>query len=299
MELRHLRYFATIGELLNFTKASRRLRVAQPSLSRQVHDLEAELGLKLFERGPRGVKLTAAGSAFLPEARAVLARAEEAVRIARATAHGDHSEIHVGYAPSLTVELLPCALNSFHNLAPKVQVKLHDLSSEEMVRGVTDGRLHLCLAARPSAKSLRRLKFESLQDYPICVGVPARHRLAKHKSVTIEQIKDADLVAYSRTEYPEYHAMLHDLFDSANTTPRIVEEHDSAPSLIAAARTGRGFIIGPACLGMLAGARLRFRPLSPAPPPVQLGALFDPASLSTAAETFLEAVKAAATQSRC
>jgi DNA-binding transcriptional LysR family regulator len=299
VELRHLRYFVTIGELLNFTKASQRLRVAQPALSRQIQDLESELGVKLFERGPRSVSLTAAGQAFLPEARAVLERADAAIKTARASVSVERGEIHIGYAPSLTVELLPCALNSFHNLAPGVRVKLHDLSSEEMVRGVTEGKLNLCLAARPDAKTLRGLRFEPLQEYAICVGIPSRHRLAKQKSIKVEQIADATLVAYSRAEYPEYHTMLHEVFNSATIAPQIAEEHDSAPSLIAAARTGRGFIIGPACLGMLAGARLKFRPLQPAPPPVQLGALFNLRNMSGVTKTFFEAVKAAAAHSKC
>jgi len=87
--------------------------------------------------------------------------------------------------------------------------------------------------------------------------------------------------------------MLKELFAPNGATPRVVEEHDSAPSLIAAAGIGRGLIIGPACLGMLAGSRLKFRPLTPAPPPVQLGAVFDSARMSGAAAKFLAAVKAA------
>ena len=293
MELRHLRYFATVGEVLNFTKAAQKLRVAQPALSRQIHDLEDELGVKLFDRGQRAVKLTEAGAAFLTEAKAVLERADEAVKVARGVARGEHGEIHVGYAPSLTVELLPCALHSFHNVAPGVHVKLHDLSSEEMTRGVSEGKLHLSLVARPETNMLRGLKFELLREYPICVGLPAKHKLVRQREVKLEQIAGEPLVAYSRAEYPEYHAMLKELFAGNNAVLRIAEEHDSAPSLIAAAEIGRGLVIGPACLGMLSGARLKFRPLQPAPPPVQLGAIFDPARLAGAGMKFLSSAKAA------
>lgn len=293
VELRHLRYFATVGEVLNFTKAAQKLRVAQPALSRQIHDLEDELGVKLFDRTQRAVKLTEAGAAFLTEAKAVLERADEAVKLVRGVARGERGEIQVGYAPSLTVELLPSALHSFHNIAPGVHVKLHDLSSDEMMRGVREGRLHLSLVAQPEADTLNGLKYEPLQSYPICVGVPPSHKLARAKEVKLAQITSAPLVAYSRAEYPEYYAMLKELFAATGATPRVAEEHDSAPSLIAAAGIGRGLIIGPACLGMLAGGRLKFRPLTPAPPPVQLGALFDAARMSGAAAKFLAAVKAA------
>jgi LysR family transcriptional regulator, benzoate and cis,cis-muconate-responsive activator of ben and cat genes len=291
VELRHLRYFVTVANLLNFTKAAQQLRVAQPALSRQIRDLEVELGAPLLERGPRLVRLTAAGAAFLPEARAVLERATTAVDVVRAVAKGERGEIHVGYAPSLTIEMLPCALHSFHNAAPGVQVKLHDLSSEEMVRGVSEGRLHVSLVARPGAKSLGALKFELLREYPICVGMPPAHRLARSKQVELAQIADEKFAAYSRSDYPEYHAMLLELFARIGRTPQIAEEHDSAPSLIAAAEIGRGLVIAPACLGMLAGPRLKFRPLHPAPPPVQLGALYDPQHLPAAAAKFLTATR--------
>ena len=161
------------------------------------------------------------------------------------------------------------------------------------MRGVREGKLHLSLVAQPEADTLNGLKYEPLQSYPICVGVPPNHRLARLKEVKLEQIANEPLVGYSRAEYPEYHAMLKELFAPYGATPRVIEEHDSAPSLIAAAGIGRGLIIGPACLGMLAGSRLKFRPLTPAPPPVQLGAVFDSARMSGAAAKFLNAVKAA------
>lgn len=294
MELRHLRYFIAAAEEENVSRAAVKLRVSQPGISRQIRDLEEEIGVQLFERGAKSLKLTEAGSAFLTEAKAVLDRAEEAVKLARGVARGERGEIHVGYAPSLTVELLPSALHSFHNVAPGVHVKLHDLSSEEMMRGVREGKLHLSLVAQPEKEALHGLKYEPLQSYPICVGVPPNHKLARAKEVKLEQIANEPLVAYARADYPEYHAMLKELFASANAKPRVAEEHDSAPSLIAAAGIGRGLIIGPACLGMLAGTRVKFRPLTPAPPPVQLGAVYDATRLSGAAAKFLTAVKAAA-----
>lgn len=294
MELRHLRYFATVAEHLHFTHAAARLRVAQPALSRQIRDLEAELGVQLLERGPRAVRLTEAGAAYLVEARAILEHAENATQLVRAVARGERGEIHVGYAPSLTVELLPCTLHAFHNQAPGVNVKLHDLSSEEMLVGLREGRLHLNLVARPSARTLGGLKFELLREYPLCVALPPAHRLARAKRVDLRAVATATLVAYSRAEYPEYHAMLTELFGQIDATPRIGEEHDSAASLIAAAEIGRGLAIVPACLGLLAGLRLKFRPLSPAPAPVQLGAVYDAQRLPASAAKFLAAARGAA-----
>src|SRR5437762_12458503 len=100
MELRHLHYFIGVGEEENVSRAALRLHVSQPALSRQVRDLEEELGFLLLERSAKSVRLTEAVRAFLNEARAVLQRADEAVKAARAIAHGGTAEIHVGYAPS-------------------------------------------------------------------------------------------------------------------------------------------------------------------------------------------------------
>src|SRR5262249_6565892 len=136
MELRHLRYFVAAAEAENVSRAAARLHVSQPALSRQIRDLEEELGSPLFQGTAKSVRLTEAGKAFLTEARVVLQGADEAVARARAIATGGHTELHVGYAPSPTVRLLPATLRAFQTEFPKVRVKLHDLSTEEMLAGV-------------------------------------------------------------------------------------------------------------------------------------------------------------------
>lgn len=283
----------TVAELLNFTKAAVRLRVAQPALSRQIRDLEDELGAQLLERGPRLVRLTEVGAVFLPEAKAVLKRAEEATKAVRAVARGERGEIHVGYAPSPTVELLPCALHAFQNVAPEVRVTLHDLSSEEMLRGLGEGKLNLCLMVQPAPASLRGLKFEMLCEYPACVAVRPAHPLARAKQVKLEQIVSEPFVAYDRADYPEYHAMLEELFRATGQKPRVVEEHGSAPGLIAAVEIGRGVAIVPSCMAMLTGSRVKLIPLHPVPPPLRVGAAHDPKHLSLAAGKFLAAAREA------
>src|SRR3954463_14461694 len=135
MELRHLRYFVAVAEHENVTRAALSLHVSQPALSQQIRDLEDELGFALLERGAKSVRLTPAGRVFLPEARQVLQRAHEAVEAARAAANGHTAELHIGYAPSLTSRILPPALRESHNQSPELRIKLHDLSTQEMLAG--------------------------------------------------------------------------------------------------------------------------------------------------------------------
>ena len=142
VELRHLRYFAAVAELRNVTQAAGRLRVAQPALSRQIQDLEEELGVKLLERSTRGIKLTEAGKFFANEAGAVLARADQALKAVRALARGETGELRVGYAPSPTTEILPRALAAFQKAAPGVRVTLLDLYARDTA--LPHQRSHRC-----------------------------------------------------------------------------------------------------------------------------------------------------------
>ncbi len=224
MELRHLRYFIAVAELENVSRAALKLHVSQPALSRQVRDLEDELGVALLERRAKSVRLTDAGRVFLTEARAVLQRAEAAVKAARQAVTG--GELHVGYAPSVTARILPPALRAFR----AGRVKLHDLSTEEMLAGLREGKLDVALMVRPTPAMLRGLRFEPLARDEYRVAVAPNHSLAKKKSVTMPEISREPLIGFSRREYPEYHAGLAGMFSKL----RIAEEHDSVTGLIAA-----------------------------------------------------------------
>jgi len=161
MDLRHLRYFVAVAEQQNITRAALQLHLSQPPLSRQMRNLEEDLGVALFNREAKAVRLTEAGRVFLTEARIILQRVEEAVELVKDVAKGKRGEIHVGYAPSLTVEVLPRALRYFRESNPAVGVQLHDLSTQEMLRGLRDGKLHAALLVQVPPKALTGLVFEN------------------------------------------------------------------------------------------------------------------------------------------
>ena len=293
MELRHLRYFVAAAEAENVSRAALKLHLSQPALSRQIRDLEQELGVALFERSAKSVRLSAAGRTFLVEARAVLERAEEAVQTARAIADGGRSEVHVGYAPSPTVRIMPATLRAFQAQAPKVRVRLHDFSTEEMLAGVREGKLALAFLVRPNRAMLRGLHFEELTRDSMCLAVPPGHALARVSSVPLARAAREPLIAFSRKEYPEYYEYLQQLFAPPKLTPRIVEEHDSSASLIAAVESGTGLAIVPLSFSCSAGPRLKLVPLSPAPAHISIGAVWSKSPLSSDAEKLLRAARAA------
>src|SRR5437660_5685015 len=232
MELRHLRYFIGVAEEENVSRAALKLHVSQPALSRQIRDLEEELGFLLLERSAKSVRLTEAGRAFFTEARAVLQRAEDAVKAARAIATGGQGELHVGYAPSLTARILPQTLRAFQAELPNVRVRLHDLSTEEMFAGLREGKLQLALILRPTPARLRGLHFEELTRDSACLAVSPNHPLARRRTISLAEAAREPLIAYSRKDYPEAHEYLEAMFASIKSKPRVVEEHDSVSSLI-------------------------------------------------------------------
>ena len=289
MELRHLRYFVAVAEAENVTRAAAKLRVAQPAVSRQIRDLEEELGVVLLERSAKAVRLTEPGRLFLAEARAVLQRADDAIAAVRAVGDGSAGELHVGYAPSLTVEILPRALRSFQSEFPRVRVALHDFSTEEMLAGLREGRLQVALMVAPAGEQLDGLRFHELARYPMCVAVAPTHPLARRHSVSLAKIVTEPLIAYSRDDYPEYHDSLAAIFAPLGRAPAIAEEHDSVTSLIAAVEAGRGIALVPSCMTCMVGPRLKILPLSPTSSPIVVGAVCRKTSVSIAAKKFIAA----------
>jgi DNA-binding transcriptional LysR family regulator len=289
MELRHLRYFVAVAEEENVSRAARKLHVSQPGLSRQVRDLEDEIGFALLERTAKSVKLTEAGTVFLTGARAVLQHTAEVVSRARAIADGTSGEIAVGYAPSLTVQILPQALRKFQETFPHLRVALHDLSTAEMLAQVMAGKLQVALTVRQPARSLRGLGLVELARYVVCVAVANGHLLARSKSVRLEQIAHEPVIAFSRKDYPEHHEQLEQLFAPLGVKPRIVGEHDSVSSLIAAVESGRGLAIVSSGVACMAGPRLKLLPLRPAPPPVSVVAIWRKETETEAVQNFVAA----------
>src|SRR5580658_9072199 len=262
MELRHLRYFLVVGELLSFTKASTQLRIAQPALSRRVQDLEDEIGVDLLKRRPRGVWFTAEGKLFLEKTRGLLKLAEESVEQVRALARGQFGELHVGYSPSPTVEILPPALAAFQKAFPHVNVLLHDASRRELVDGLQDGTLELAIMPDAANSQTPGVEFEVLRTYPICVTLAPTHPFGRLKSIPLEKLANEPIVGYSRKDFPEYYPLIERLFLPLGVKPRIAVECDSASSLITAVETGRGIALTIPVFKMVSGKRLVFRPVA-------------------------------------
>jgi DNA-binding transcriptional LysR family regulator len=290
MELRHFRYFVAVAEEENVSRAALKLHVSQPGISRQIQDLEDEIGFQLFKRSAKSLKLTDAGKVFLAEAKSVLQCADDAVKKARAAAGGTQGEIHVGYAPSLTVQILPPMLRAFQGEFPRVRVSLHDLSSEEMLEQLGK-KLQVALTVRPPAKMLRGLSFVEIARYAMVVAVAPNHPLSKLKAVTLQQVAPEPLIGLNRKDYPEAHVETKRLFAAVGLKPNFAEEHEGGTGIVAAVEAGRGIALVPSSLACIVGTRVKLLPLKPALPSIVVGAVWRKESETELVKNFIAAAR--------
>jgi LysR family transcriptional regulator, benzoate and cis,cis-muconate-responsive activator of ben and cat genes len=294
VELRHLRYFVAVAEMENVSRAALKLHVSQPALSRQIRDLEDELGFSLLERTAKSVRLTDAGRAFLDNARALLQNADEAVTKARAVANAQTTELQVGYLPEPTVEILPKTLRAFQQATPNVHVRLHDWNIKNILDGIRDGRLQLGLIVPPpKASALHDLRYEELFHVRVCVVVALQHPFARRRAIPIAEVAAEPLIGLTREDYPGYYDHLSIIFSKVKQKPRVVEEYDSYYGIISAVEAGTGVALAGDVFRHNLGNRVKFLYLTPEPKPVAVGIVAVKGRLSPAVEKFWECAKEA------
>jgi DNA-binding transcriptional LysR family regulator len=231
MELRHLRYFIAVSSHGSFSRAAESLHLTQPPLSRQVKDLEEELGVTLLVRGSNSVKLTEAGERFYEEAREVLARAEDAV--CRLRGEKGKEILRVGYTSSMASRIISAVLAKFQAVAPLVRIELADLSSRGIVEMAAAGRLDLMVCPGFAvAKGVPGFHFTELRRLQPVLVFPARHPLAKLKRIPVERLRGLPLIGLAKDNYPEYVATVREVLKPFGFLPRFISMvNDGFPTL--------------------------------------------------------------------
>ena len=225
MELRHLRYFIGVGEEQHFGRAAERLRVAQPALSRQIKDLEGELGFALFDRLPRGVRLNEAGKLFLTDARRILKDIDEAKLRAERIAHGKAGTLRVGIATAVSWHgVVVDSFRQFRRAQPDAALELHHLLTVHQVEAILSGRLDVGFAASLTPWDKNLAHWEFAQDRMV-LAVPRGHALTKRKTVRLRDLRDFSFVWFPRWVNPAfYDRMIQECSRGGLSAPRIVQE---------------------------------------------------------------------------
>ena len=228
MELRHLRYFQAVAEELSFSKAARRLRIAQPALSRAVQEIEREIGTQLIERERRAPRLTPAGAVLLHETGLILERLEESMRRVRRTAKGEEGELKLGYIGPPTRMFLARLLKEYARRFPRVTVILEERTPERVWEMVSKGRLSVGLTRPVLAHEALGLQTLLLREEKFCAAVPKDHPWAKLTSLPWKKLAGEPLIILARREGAGSHDTIRAACDEAGFEPRI--KH--TPSLI-------------------------------------------------------------------
>jgi DNA-binding transcriptional LysR family regulator len=213
MELRHLRYFVAVGEEQHYGRASRRLRVAQPALSRQIQDLEEEVGFKLFDRLPRGVKLNPAGKLFLEDVKRILQEVSDATVRAGRVARGRSGTLRVGFTENSSWRgVVPDSFRRFREQQPDAELQLQPASSLEQLDAIRSGRLDAGFA-NFMPRTDPELDQLTVAVNPIELAVPKRHPLTKEKKLRLRDLAEAAFVWFPRRAGPAlYDWLMHECY---------------------------------------------------------------------------------------
>jgi DNA-binding transcriptional LysR family regulator len=263
MELRHLRYFATVASELSFTRAAARLCVAQPALSRQIRQLEDELGVALLTRSSRGVQLTEAGSAFLAEARSLLLHSDQAMRAARQTEASP--VMNVGYIWGLFHSLVPPWLERFRRQNPQTAVHLFDLTPMEQASELLIGKLDagfIGFAHEAGATGLSRRKVGTCA---FVAALPHGHPQSRQPKVALDSLANDFFLGISEQTYPGASQQVADAFARAGFRPKILQMVARGYTILGLVASRCGVALVPESLQALPHAGITFRPLAQPP----------------------------------
>jgi DNA-binding transcriptional LysR family regulator len=261
VELRQLRYFLTVAEELNVSRAAVRLHISQPPLTRQMHRLEAQLGTRLFVRGPAGVALTLAGLALLPEARRTLAQARRAVAAARAASGTGDRRFRVGYTTVFDRSAFPEVLAEFGERCPGWRTDVVAKHSIGLVRDLRKGLLDAAFIGLHTEAD--GLGTETLWEAPPLLALPSGHPLAARRSIGFEALREVPFFWFERRLNPGFHDHCAEFFDRIGFTPRRVPEPPDHHVLLGLVAEGAGVALIPASLQNIRRRGVVFRRLRP------------------------------------
>ena len=292
-DLRQLRYFIALAEELHFGRAAERVGIAQPPLTQQIQKLEARLGCRLFDRG-RKTALTEAGAALLQEAPRILAQVEHAIEITRRAARGETGRLRVAAPPSVLLTALPGAIRKYRRLYPGVQFTLRELSTSAIEDAVRREEIDLGFLreTRPQAPLISRVVLEEA----VVAVLPASHRLAARKGLTLASLHAEPFVFFPRQLGPAFYDKLLGFCMAAGFAPRVVQEATQWQTVVSFVEAGMGVSLAPGCVQRFRWNGVVYRRLAHLSTVVSACWRLD--GLPSTADTFFKLAKAELAQPR-
>ncbi|MGH3349695.1 MAG: LysR substrate-binding domain-containing protein [Nocardioides sp.] len=249
MELRQMQYAVAVAEELHFGRAAERLLVAQPSLSRQIRDLERDLGVELFERTSRQVRLTAAGSAFLVAARRALAAVDSSREAALDAASGVRGTVTLGFVASAAIQILPELVRWHSRARPGVRLTLREMTTEEQVSAIQEGSIDVGLSR--DLEEREGITVSAVLREPLLAVVPSAHPLHSRRTIGIRDLADSQVVTLPRERVPRAWDRLVVLAHESGTRLHFAQEANQFATLLALVAAEVGVAVVPASVRAL------------------------------------------------
>ncbi|MEO8427761.1 MAG: LysR substrate-binding domain-containing protein [Verrucomicrobiota bacterium] len=265
MELRHFRYFVAVAEELSFTRAAERLHLAQPSLTRQIKDLEEEIGVRLVDRTGKRVCLTEEGKSFLTDTRRLLADCAENVVAVQRMSRGKSDQLNIGYVANIYHDLLPATLGAFRKACPNTALNLFDMTPGEQYQALDERRIDLGFVGlrSRSIEGYRNLPWTCFAQDRIVAVIPKEDPLARRSNIRLKELEPKFFVGLSEKTYPGVREWLVEACRQADFTPRILQDADREPAVIKFVAARLGVALLPQQIQMLPHEGVVFRPLDP------------------------------------
>jgi DNA-binding transcriptional LysR family regulator len=294
MELRQLRYFLATAEELHFGRAAHRLHIAQPSLTQQIQNLEAELGVRLFLRTKRRVELTEAGQLFLTEVRLVMEHLTQAVQVAQRAERGELGRLSLAYAGATMYRVLPPILQEFHARYPAVDLMVNEVSTEKQLSLFDQNLIHVGLLHPP----IRRddIACETIFREPMILALPENHPLVDCDKIAPEQLADQSFILFQRQQGPWLHDRITSLCQQAGFSPRVVQETCPPNAVLGLVAADIGVAFVAESLQTVPRPGIAFRSLATTPVELETAVTWRKTSISPVLQAFLNVVHDVAQQ---
>ena len=296
MELRQLRYFMAVAEELSFVRAAKRVGISQPPLSRQIANLEAEIGTTLFNRNKHGVTITEAGTALHQELREILPRLEGAIKTTQRAAKGQVGTLALGFGGSAVYTFTPALLRHFRRNFPDVELSLRNVPVTSQLDALLDQCIDIGFIILPvdnDAIATRVL----LRD-KLTVALPSGHPLTRQKTISVNELSGSDFLVFPRSRNFGFYNKVIDLCTHAGFMPNIVQDISPLESQIGLVAAGVGVAIVPSVAQKFRLTEVEFRPLRERTAYVEFAMAWRKSNTSPAVRAFIEVVSKVKIQER-
>jgi len=290
MDLRRLRYFVAAAEELSFNRAAQRLRIAQPPLSNQIKQLEEELGVRLFERTSRGVRMTEAGETLLEEARRIFVQVDQTINLVRRVGYGEVGRLTLGFVPSASNEVLPPILHTFRHRYPGVELFLREMRPDRVVQRLHDKQIDVGFLYLPLDDA--SLNIECVSREPLVLALAESHPLASKAQVELQALGEEPFILPARYPMPGLYGQVTEACRQAGFVPKAVQKDVwLMQTIVGLVAGGIGVALVPASLRNLHRRGVVYKSVYGLSPTVELGVVWRRDDPGVVLNLFLQAVR--------